>query len=104
MIKLCKAVAVIAIALSLYGCSYNNRQTTVYMRSGKDLKLDASGASNTTNTGQESKADLSGAIKAAQDVVTGGLTDIFDKAKVVIPADPEAPAPESDAGKVEILP
>jgi hypothetical protein len=70
---------IVLSALLLSSCAYNNRSTEITIYSGSDTTIDASGASNTTDTGQMPQADLTPLVDAAKAAISGKATSIIDK-------------------------
>jgi hypothetical protein len=73
----------------LASCSANIRMTDINLESGGDMMVDASGATNRTETGQISQADLSELIKAAKAAVGKKTSRVIDTIKDVLGGDEE---------------
>ena len=74
-----KKILLVLIAIFMTGCTTNYRNTEITFYSGRDTTVDASGASNTTDTGQESQADLTPLLEAAKSVISGKTAGIIDQ-------------------------
>lgn len=84
-----KKILIVLSALLLSSCAYNNRSTEITIYSGSDTTIDASGASNTTDTGQMPTADLTPLVEAAQAAIGGKASSFIDKITDVIGGDSE---------------
>ena len=84
-----KKILIVLSALLLSSCAYNNRSTEITIYSGSDTTIDASGASNTTDTGQMPTADLTPLVEAAQAAIGGKASSFIDKITDVIGGDDE---------------
>ena len=97
------ALAVMAVMLA--SCTANIRNTDINFEAGRDMKVDASGASNLTDTAQTADGDFSGLIEAVKSWADKNVTDIVgvlkDGADVVEEelAEPEA-LEDADTGNV----
>jgi len=95
----------IAIAiLTLAGCTANIRMTDINMEAGGDMYVDASGATNRTDTGLATDADLSELVDVAKDALKGKASGIIDTVKDVLGGgadDPEPIAVSPPAGTIE---
>ena len=104
-------IGVIALGL-LAGCTVNNRQTDIHLSAGRDLKVDAAGATHSTTTDQAAEGDFSGAIEAAKAWIEGNIGKVVESLQkgedIVIPVVPVAkeetfkPAAVSPAGQGEV--
>lgn len=97
-------VVMIAASLLLSGCTSNIRMTDISIESGQDTTIDASGASNTTETGQLATADMQALIDAVKGALSAKKASILDTIKDVITGGDETttePAAVSPAGTVE---
>ena len=99
------ALIVILLAAMASGCTANIRNTDINFEAGRDMKVDASGASNLTDTAQTADGDFSGLIEAVKSWADKNVTDIVgvlkDGADVVEEelAEPEA-LEDADTGNV----
>jgi len=74
-----KKILLVLAVLLLSSCTTNYRNTEITFYSGRDTTVDASGASNTTDTGQAAQADLTPLLEAAKSVISGKTTSIIDQ-------------------------
>ena len=99
------SVPIMAALLLLTGCAYNSRTTEITIYSGSDTTIDASGATNTTDTGQMPQADLTPLVKAAQDAIGGKASSIVDRITDMIGGgDDEKTEPEALEDGVNLSP
>ena len=101
------ALAIILLAaMATGGCTANIRNTDINFEAGRDMKVDASGASNLTDTAQTADGDFSGLIEAVKSWADKNVTDIVgvlkDGSDVVEEtiAEPEALEDLTDQGNV----
>ena len=95
--------------MAMAGCTVNNRQTDINFEAGHDMKVDASGATNATDTAQTADGDFSGLIEAVKTWADKNISDIVDKLDVgdeivipdVVPDEPDGPAAVTPAGQGE---
>ena len=77
------------IALSLFGCTANIRMTDINFEAGHDMRVDASGATNSTDTDQKADGDFSGVAEAAMKWLEGNAGKVMEALKkgqdIVIP-------------------
>ena len=103
-------IGVIALGL-LAGCTVNNRQTDIHLEAGTSMRIDAAGATHSTDTDQKADGDFSGAIEAAKNWLEGNIGKVVESLQkgedIVIPVVPVAkeetfePAAVSPAGQGE---
>lgn len=79
-----KTTLAIIIALALAGCTANIRKTDINFEAGRDMKVDAAGATNTTDTGQLATADLKALVDAAKAAISTKTAGVIDQIKAVI--------------------
>jgi|GEM_PF-7075191 len=94
----------IVLLVLLTSCTANIRMTDINLEAGRDQMVDASGATNTTDTGQLAQADLSSLIDAAKAAISSKTSGVIDQIKDVLGSDAETttePAAVSPAGNVE---
>ena len=102
------ALIVIFLAAMASGCTANIRNTDINFEAGRDMKVDASGASNLTDTAQTADGDFSGLIEAVKSWADKNVTDIVgvlkDGADVVEEelAEPEALDDSGQGNVVEV--
>jgi len=102
------ALIVILLAAMASGCTANIRNTDINFEAGRDMKVDASGASNLTDTAQTADGDFSGLIEAVKSWADKNITDIVgvlrDGADVVEEtiAEPEALEDAAQGNVVEV--
>ncbi len=85
-----KRALILAVALTLAGCGgINYRETNIELWAGNDMKVDASGATNTTGVDQKSAYDLGQALDAAKDWLDKNPLKLFEALKagknIIIP-------------------
>ena len=100
------ALIVIFLAAMASGCTANIRNTDINFEAGRDMKVDASGASNLTDTAQTADGDFSGLIEAVKSWADKNVTDIVgvlkDGADVVEEELVEPEALEDQGNVVEV--
>ena len=100
------ALIIVLLAAIASGCTANIRNTDINFEAGRDMKVDASGASNLTDTAQTADGDFSGLIEAVKSWADKNVTDIVgvlkDGADVVEEELVEPEALEDQGNVVEV--
>lgn len=97
MKKCCIAVLSLII---ITGCTANIRMTDINFESGRDMMVDGSGATNTTDTGQLASADMQALLDAVKTALSAKKVSIIDTIKNAISGD-DTGAAVSPAGTIE---
>jgi len=84
-----KTLMSVAVILLLASCTMNTRKTDINFYAGHDMRVDASGATNSTATEQTADGDFSGVAEAALKWMEGNAGKIMEALKqgqdIVIP-------------------
>lgn len=76
-----KVYMVLIMLVFISGCTANIRMTDINFESQGDMKVDAAGATNTTDTGQLASADMQAIIDAVKTALKGKTSSILDTIK-----------------------
>lgn len=74
-------------AMATGGCTSNIRMTDITLEAGRDQMVDASGASNNTETGQLATANMKALIDAVKTALNAKKSSIIDTIKDAITGD-----------------
>ena len=80
-------LVILLAAMATGGCTSNIRMTDITLEAGRDQMVDASGASNNTETGQLSTADMKALIDAVSKALKEKKSSILDTIKDAITGD-----------------
>lgn len=101
-----KLILMCLIAWLAAGCTMNIRRTSIEFDAGRDLKVDAQGATNNTDTGQSASTDAKDILEAAQTALDQKTSSVVDIIKNAIagqdtPADVIVPPVAADIEEIE---